>query len=197
VCGSSASMRTTSVVTASLSISPFYRSRGGVRQAMDAKDGSACRLLRAGQFGAKSRLVHRPQFQMAAQHRHSRAGAASEARREREVDVVAHTHSHSPSGSDASARQALTRALILTGTFALVEAAGGWLAGSLALLSDAGHLFTDTAALGLALFAQWIARRPPSRRASYGYARAEVLAAFINALALDRKSTRLNSSHQI
>ena len=119
---------------------------------------------------------------MAAEHRHSRAGAAPEARREREVDVVAHTHS--PLGSDASARQALTRALILTGAFALVEAAGGWLAGSLALLSDAGHMLTDTAALGLALFAQWIARRPPSRRASYGYARAEVLAAFINALAL-------------
>ena len=121
---------------------------------------------------------------MAAQHRHPRAGAAPEARREREVDVAAHTHSHAPSGSDAAARQALTRALILTGAFALVEAAGGWLAGSLALLSDAGHMFTDTAALGLALFAQWIARRPPSRRASYGYARAEVLAAFINALAL-------------
>ena len=116
---------------------------------------------------------------MAAQHRHTRAGAAPEARREREVDVAAHTHSHAPSGSDAAARQALTRALILTGAFALVEAAGGWLAGSLALLSDAGHMFTDTAALGLALFAQWIARRPPSRRASYGYARAEVLAAFI------------------
>jgi cobalt-zinc-cadmium efflux system protein len=121
---------------------------------------------------------------MAAHHRHSRAGAAPDARREREVDVVAHTHSHTPSGSDASARQALSRALILTGAFALVEALGGWLAGSLALLSDAGHMFTDTAAIGLALFAQWIARRPPSRRASYGYARAEVLAAFINALAL-------------
>src|SRR5438034_9595660 len=125
-----------------------------------------------------------PQSQMAAQHRHPRPGAAPEARREREVGVAAHTHSHAPSGSDAAARQALTRALILTGAFALVEAAGGWLAGSLALLSDAGHMLTDTAALGLALFAQWIARRPPSHRATYGYARAEVLAAFINALAL-------------
>ena len=73
---------------------------------------------------------------------------------------------------------------MLTAGFALVEAAGGWFAGSLALLSDAGHMFTDAAALGLALFAQWIAQRPPSHRASYGYARAEVLAAFINALAL-------------
>ena len=78
----------------------------------------------------------------------------------------------------------LARALALTGGFAIVEAVGGWLAGSLALLSDAGHMATDAAALGLALFAQWVARRPPSPRASYGYARAEVLAAFVNALAL-------------
>jgi cobalt-zinc-cadmium efflux system protein len=78
----------------------------------------------------------------------------------------------------------LAAALALTGGFAIVEAVGGWLAGSLALLSDAGHMATDAAALGLALFAQWVARRPPSPRASYGYARAEVLAAFVNALAL-------------
>ena len=78
----------------------------------------------------------------------------------------------------------LTGALALTGGYAIVEAIGGWLAGSLALLSDAGHMATDAAALGLALFAQWVAKRPPSPRASYGYARAEVLAAFVNALAL-------------
>ena len=85
---------------------------------------------------------------------------------------------------DATALRALGAALALTGGFAIVEAVGGWLAGSLALLSDAGHMATDAAALGLALFAQWVARRPPSPRASYGYARAEVLAAFVNALAL-------------
>jgi cobalt-zinc-cadmium efflux system protein len=79
---------------------------------------------------------------------------------------------------------ALAWALAMTGGYAFVEAAGGWFAGSLALLSDAGHMATDAAALGLALFAQWVARRPPSPRASYGYARAEVLAAFVNALAL-------------
>src|SRR5205823_9024106 len=53
---------------------------------------------------------------------------------------------------------------------------------SLALLSDAGHMVTDVAALSIALIAQRLALRPPSQRASYGYARAEVLAAFINAL---------------
>ena len=86
--------------------------------------------------------------------------------------------------ADSSTLRALGWALGLTGGFAIVEAVGGWLAGSLALLSDAGHMATDAAALGLALFAQWVARRPPSPRASYGYARAEVLAAFVNALAL-------------
>ena len=86
--------------------------------------------------------------------------------------------------ADALTLRSLALALAMTGGYAIVEAAGGWLAGSLALLSDAGHMATDAAALGLALFAQWVARRPPSARASYGYARAEVLAAFVNALAL-------------
>lgn len=93
-------------------------------------------------------------------------------------------HDHVPAPIPAKETHALRIALALTAVFALVEAAGGWLAGSLALISDAGHMATDAAALGLALFAQWVARRPPSRRASYGYARAEVLAAFVNALAL-------------
>src|SRR6476661_6252342 len=84
----------------------------------------------------------------------------------------------------ATPMRALAGALVLTGVYAIVEATGGWFAGSLALLSDAGHMATDAAALGLALFAQWVARRPPSSRASYGYARAEVLAAFVNAIAL-------------
>jgi cobalt-zinc-cadmium efflux system protein len=75
-------------------------------------------------------------------------------------------------------------ALLLTASFAVIEALGGWIAGSLALLSDAGHMVTDAAALGLALFANSIGRRPPSQRASYGYGRAEVLAAFINAIVM-------------
>ena len=73
---------------------------------------------------------------------------------------------------------------MLTAGFAVVEALGGWWSGSLALVSDAGHMLTDAAALGLALFANRIAARPPSRRATYGYARAEVIAAFVNALLL-------------
>jgi cobalt-zinc-cadmium efflux system protein len=110
---------------------------------------------------------------------------------------MAHSHAHHASlhahdgdahdheiPLEATTIRSLGAALALTAGYALVEALGGWLAGSLALLSDAGHMATDAAALGLALFAQWVARRPPSPRASYGYARAEVLAAFVNALAL-------------
>jgi cobalt-zinc-cadmium efflux system protein len=94
------------------------------------------------------------------------------------------THDHVPPPVPPQEVRALWIALAVTASFALIEAAGGWLAGSLALISDAGHMLTDAASLSLAIFARWVARRPPSRRASYGYARAEVLAAFINALAL-------------
>jgi cobalt-zinc-cadmium efflux system protein len=81
-------------------------------------------------------------------------------------------------------RRALWWALGLTGAFAVVEAFGGWLAGSLALISDAGHMVTDAASFVVALIAAALAARAPTGRASYGYARAEVLAAFVNALAM-------------
>jgi cobalt-zinc-cadmium efflux system protein len=101
------------------------------------------------------------------------------------ADGDAHAHAPRTAGANGdAARRALTIALALTAGFSVVEAIGGWLAGSLALLSDAGHMVTDAAALGLALFADRIGRRPPSTRASYGYGRAEVLAAFVNAIAM-------------
>jgi len=92
-----------------------------------------------------------------------------------------HTREHRDDVPDA-VRRAMTWALVVTAGFAVVEAVGGFLAGSLALLSDAGHMITDAAALGLALFAQIVARRPPSERNSFGYARAEVVGAFLNAV---------------
>jgi cobalt-zinc-cadmium efflux system protein len=97
-----------------------------------------------------------------------------------------HRHGHTPpNGSVVSGViGTLTIALGLTAAFGVVEAISGWLAGSLALISDAGHMATDAAGLVVALIAQIVAARPPSRRASYGNARAEVLAAFINALAM-------------
>jgi cobalt-zinc-cadmium efflux system protein len=66
----------------------------------------------------------------------------------------------------------------------LVEAVGGWLSGSLALLADAGHMLTDAGALGLSLLSAWIALRPANETKTYGYHRWEILAALINGAAL-------------
>ena len=74
--------------------------------------------------------------------------------------------------------------LALTGTFMVVEAVGGWLSGSLALLADAGHMLTDVGALGLSLLSAWIAQRPPDHTKTYGYLRWEILAALVNGAAL-------------
>lgn len=93
-----------------------------------------------------------------------------------------HAHHHGHAHAHGDSRRVLTLALGLTLGFAAVEAIGGWLAGSLALLGDAGHMLTDSAALGLAAFAAWMARRPPSTRHSYGLGRVETLTALFNAL---------------
>lgn len=103
-----------------------------------------------------------------------------------------HSHSHEhahdglgPESSEAAGRlreRGLRLAIFLTFGFALVEAVGGWWAGSLALMADAGHMLTDSAALLLAWGAARLSQRPPSALMSYGWRRAEVLAALINAL---------------
>lgn len=81
-------------------------------------------------------------------------------------------------------RRPFVIALIITGTFLIVEVIGGLLTNSLALLADAGHMATDVAALALALFAIWLAKRPATAERSYGFYRAEVLAALLNAATL-------------
>ncbi len=78
----------------------------------------------------------------------------------------------------------LRRVLLITGLFMLVEVVGGLITGSLALLADAGHMLTDVAALGLSAFAMWMAARPSTPEKSYGYHRAEILAAVTNAVVL-------------
>ena len=93
-------------------------------------------------------------------------------------DHSGHGHGHHHTGQGAT----LIIALVLTLSFAGVEALAGWWSGSLALLSDAAHMLTDSSALGLAAGAAWLARRPPSARHSYGLVRAEVLAALFNSL---------------
>ena len=90
-----------------------------------------------------------------------------------------HDHDHAHDHGISNDRR-LTLALALTLGFAAVEAAGGWLAGSLALMGDAGHMLTDATALGLAALAARMARRPPSDRHSFGLGRLEVLAALAN-----------------
>jgi cobalt-zinc-cadmium efflux system protein len=76
----------------------------------------------------------------------------------------------------------LMLATVLTLGFAGVEAVAGWWSGSLALLSDAGHMVTDSAALLIAVLAGWIAQRGPSPKHSYGFGRAQLVAALVNGL---------------
>jgi cobalt-zinc-cadmium efflux system protein len=86
--------------------------------------------------------------------------------------------------SRARSRRALVLAIAITGAILLAEVVGGILTNSLALLADAGHMASDLGALGLSLAALWLASRPPSARRTYGFHRAEVLAALANSLAL-------------
>ncbi|RIX44655.1 MAG: cation transporter [Rhodocyclales bacterium GT-UBC] len=92
--------------------------------------------------------------------------------------------SHTHGIPSADNERALRFALALTGCFLIAEVIGGVLTGSLALISDAAHMLTDTAALAIALAAIRVARRPADRRRTYGYHRFEILAAAFNALLL-------------
>lgn len=98
---------------------------------------------------------------------------------------MAHSHSHTSSHlpEDNNARR-LLYAFGVTAGFMLVEVVGGFLSGSLALLADAGHMLTDTAALLFALLAVQFSRRPPTIRHTFGWLRLTTLAAFVNAIAL-------------
>jgi cobalt-zinc-cadmium efflux system protein len=103
-------------------------------------------------------------------------------------DFAGHHHGDSPQPHSTTptggGRRALIVALVLISVFSLVEFLGGIWSGSLALLADAGHMVTDAASLAFSLAAYVIAQRPASERHSYGLARAEVIAAFVNSLAL-------------
>lgn len=91
--------------------------------------------------------------------------------------AAGHEHGHDHAHGDD---RRILWALALTGLFMIAEVAGGLFSGSLALMADAGHMLTDTASLGLAFAAARAARRPADDLRSYGYHRAQVLAAFIN-----------------
>ncbi len=99
-------------------------------------------------------------------------------------------HDHSHGGGDGAQHQhvastrALAWALGLTFVILVAEGVGGWLANSLALLADAGHVLTDAGALGLSLFVAWLARQPGAPAKTFGYLRWEILAALINGATL-------------
>jgi len=102
-----------------------------------------------------------------------------------------HGHSHAAPGGGrrssqerAKDKRRLLWAVGLTGTIAVAEAVGGFLTGSLALLSDAGHMLTDVSALLLSLVALWIAERPADPKRTYGYYRMEILSALANGVLL-------------
>lgn len=95
-----------------------------------------------------------------------------------------HHHEGSMPAGDARSRRRLATALALTASFMVVEILAGFWSGSLALLSDAGHMLTDAAALGLAVWAQALGERPRSGQKTFGYRRAEILAAAVNGIVL-------------
>ncbi len=93
-------------------------------------------------------------------------------------------HGHGPATAAASHRSRLAAVLVITVVVALAQVVGGLLAGSLALLADAGHMITDAAGIAVALLAVGLAARPPTNARTYGMQRAEILAALANALVL-------------
>lgn len=93
-----------------------------------------------------------------------------------------HDHGHDSHGHSHGTGRALLLSLCFTAAFAAVEIIGGWASGSLALLSDAGHMLTDSSSLAIGAFAAWLSQRPPSRWHSFGFQRAEVLGALVNVL---------------
>jgi cobalt-zinc-cadmium efflux system protein len=98
---------------------------------------------------------------------------------------LAHSHAHDDhSRSRADHRRRLAVTLALVAAYLIAEVLGGLWTGSLALLADAGHMFSDVAALTLSLFAIWLAQRPTSVERTFGYHRVEILAALANGVGL-------------
>jgi cobalt-zinc-cadmium efflux system protein len=95
-----------------------------------------------------------------------------------------HQHGGHHAHTAGANRRRLGLVLAITAVYMVAEFIGGILTNSLALLSDAGHMLTDVAALALALFALWFSQRPATPRKTYGFYRLEILAAFFNGLIL-------------
>lgn len=94
-------------------------------------------------------------------------------------DAGHHTHAHTK-----DSWRKLSVVLVLTATYMVAETVAAWWTGSLALLADAGHMFTDVGALVLALTAVWFGSRPATSKKTFGYYRLEIIAALVNGVAL-------------
>jgi len=97
---------------------------------------------------------------------------------------MGHEHHHHDHGHAHTRTGRLKIALALTFVYMIAEAVGGWWTNSLALIADAGHMLTDVAAITLTLVAIWFASRPATEKKTFGYYRLEILAAFVNGIAL-------------
>ena len=93
-----------------------------------------------------------------------------------------HHHHHAESSKGSTRRLGIV--LVLTATYMVAEAVGGWMTNSLALLSDAGHMLTDVVAIALSMTAIWFGSRPAPAHKTFGYYRVEILAAFLNGVTL-------------
>ncbi len=152
------------------------------REAMNENSATATSAVRAESFDYQTHGCHCP-----ADLRVVEGGRAAAA--------CAHAHGHKKDGGhahghgghahvDVTDRKRLIGTLLLTGSMMVIEIVGGLVSGSLALLSDAGHMLTDAAALLLAFLALKFAARPSDEKRTYGFFRFEILSAFVNALTL-------------
>jgi cobalt-zinc-cadmium efflux system protein len=148
----------------------------GVHEEHGTKAARGPRLVRVPSRGGHARGGH-------AHGAHSHGGPAQRGGSEGRDPHSGHGHGHGHGSSD-TAQRVLIAALVITVAFMVVEAFVGLFTGSLALLADAGHMFADGGALALALAAQKFAARPRTERSTFGFRRAEVLAAFVNGMAL-------------
>ncbi len=101
-----------------------------------------------------------------------------------QVHTHGHAHDHAHGHAHGANRSRLTLVLGLSAFYLVAEVIGGWLTNSLALLADAGHMFSDVASLALALVAMRVSQRPPTSQRTFGYHRAEILAALANGATL-------------
>lgn len=97
---------------------------------------------------------------------------------------MSHGHSHVAGPDRSQSKRSLKIAVALTSSFMLAEVVGGLISGSLALLADAAHMLSDSVSLFIALGAIWLAEKPATLQRSFGYQRAEILAALLNGVTL-------------